>query len=151
MGVQSKIPHVSDPRRGVQDWFAALSSRLEKTRIIHGDWTRCLNHHYGSANTAIFFDPPYVAFESLYANGSDQPVAKAVEAWCRENDSGARVAICGHAGDYDLPGWEVMPWKRDRLTYNSSKTTDAECIWFSPSCHKPTAKGQIAMFGDGEP
>lgn len=38
------------------------------------------------------------------------------------------------AGDYDLPGWDVMAWSRRRTTYGSTKTKDAECVWFSPGC-----------------
>ena len=57
--VCSKVPHVSDAGMGVRDWFLHLASRLERVRIIHGDWDRCLNHHYGGKDTAIFFDPPY--------------------------------------------------------------------------------------------
>ena len=94
------------------------------------------------------FDPPYVAYESLYADGSSEPVAKAVEQWCRDNETTARIAICGHAGDYDLPGWEVMPWERKRLTYGGAGTKDAECIWFSPTCHKPKATAQQTLFGE---
>jgi hypothetical protein len=134
-GVQSKIPHVSDAGRGVMDWFLSLAARLERVRIIHGDWSRCLNHHYGGNDTAIFFDPPYKGFESLYhKDASEKLVAEAVEDWCRDNGEGLRVALCGHVGDYNLPGWEVFRWSRGRLTYGGSKTTAEEAIWFSPSC-----------------
>ena len=44
---------------------------------------------------------------------------------CRDNADGHRIALCGHIGDYDLPGWDIMLWSRGRLTYGSSKTTDA--------------------------
>jgi hypothetical protein len=143
-GVQSKIPHISDAGRGVMDWFLSLASRLERVRIIHGDWSRCLNHHYGASDTAIFFDPPYKGFESLYhKEAQEKLVAEAVEDWCRENGSGIRVALCGHVGDYNLPGWEIFRWSRGRLTYGGSKTTEDEAIWFSPSCLK--ASGQEVL------
>lgn len=173
-GVQSKIPHVgnaaegSSPKSrtsdvasqipfvsragigvqgmGVQHWFDALSRRLERVRIIHGDWSRCLNHHYGADDTAIFFDPPYRGYEALYAKDSSRPlVADEVAAWCRENGKAIRVALCGHVGDYDLPGWEVFPWSRGTLTYGGAKTTASEAIWFSPSC--APQKAQIGLFG----
>lgn len=146
MGVQSKIPRTGEAPRliageagRIVEWFRYLSARLERTRIIHGDWTRTLNHHYGAADTAIFFDPPYVAFERLYASGSDRPVALAVADWCRDHATEARIALCGHRGDYDLPGWEVFEWSRDHATYGGAGTKDSEAIWFSPSCLKPAS------------
>ena len=140
-----KVPHVSDAGRGVLDWFRFLASRLEKVRVIHGDWTRCLNHHYAGDNTAIFFDPPYIAFEKLYHKDGQRPVAAEVALWCAEHESEARIALCGLKGDYDLPGWTIMPWTRARPTYNSFKTTEDEAIWFSPSCHKLKTHNQSAF------
>lgn len=80
-----KIPHASDAGHGqipfmsssgmgaqgmgaqgmVREWMHALAARLERVRVVHGDWSRCLNHHYGGDDTAVFFDPPYLAFEKL--------------------------------------------------------------------------------------
>ncbi len=133
-GVQSKIPHASDAGMGVQDWFRTLSRRLERCRIYHCDWSRCLNHHYGGKDTAIFFDPPYKSFDGLYHESSDPLVADAVADFCRNNSS-LRIALCGLLGDYDLPGWSVHPWTRGRLTYGGRNTTSKEAIWFSPACH----------------
>jgi hypothetical protein len=80
-----------------------------------------LNHHYGGKDTAIFFDPPYKGFERLYHGGSKAPlVANAVAEWCKANEDSARIALCGHAGDY-----------------GGSDTTADECIWFSPGCIDP--------------
>ena len=162
MGVQAigKIPQVSDVGRGVQaigqiphvanagrvthlltssgitawKWLHKLSDRLERVRIIHGDWTRCLNNHFGGDDTAVFLDPPYRSYENVYGAGTS--VIDAVEEWAR-NNARLRVALCGHRGDYNLPGWEVFEWSRGRLTYNGGKTTDKECIWFSPACEQP--------------
>lgn len=144
MGVQAigKIPHGSDAGRGVDAlltssgrsawvWLHKLAARLERVRVVHGDWTRCLNNHFGGNDTAIFLDPPYRAYERLY--GESTPVADAVEAWAREN-AHLRVALCGHAGDYDLAGWDAVQWSRGRLTYGGSETTDSECVWYSPAC-----------------
>ena len=129
-------------------WLHKLADRLERVRIVHGDWSRCLNSHFGGRETAVFLDPPYRAYEKMY--GVDAPVADAVEQWAREN-ADLRVAICGHVGDYDLPGWEQMPWSRGKMTYGGSKTTDAECIWFSPACHKPEqAMRQESLFDEVE-
>lgn len=154
MGIQAlgQIPHASDAGRGelitssgqvALSWLSKLASRLERVRITHGEWSRCLNNHYGDKSTAVFIDPPYRAFESLYRC---EGVADAVEAWARENPD-LRVAVCGHVGDYpSLDGWTAVPWTRKRLTYSGSGTTDKECIWFSPSCITPRASKQIDLF-----
>jgi hypothetical protein len=111
MGVQAagQVPHASDAGRGIWTssghtawrWLHKLAARLERVRVVHGDWNRCLNSHYGGSDTAVFLDPPYRAFEKLY--GVATPVADAVAEWARSN-ADLRIALCGHAGDYDLPG-----------------------------------------------
>ena len=143
-GVQSQVPHVGDAGQGVRDWFAHLARRLERVRIVHGAWTRTLNHHYGGDKTAVFLDPPYRAFERLYQSGSDVPVADAVAAWAAEH-AHLRVALCGHRGDYELPGWEIVEWSRTRATYGGLGTKDKEAIWFSPACVRPTRRGQLSL------
>jgi len=160
MGIQAvgKVPHASDAGRGIQAvgkvphatsagmgydrlltssgrtawrWLHKIADRLERVRVVHGDWTRCLNNHFGGADTALFLDPPYRSYERLYGNAS--PVADQVEAWARAN-AHLRIALCGHVGDYDLPGWDAVEWSRGRLTYGGSQTTDQECVWYSPAC-----------------
>lgn len=112
-------------------WLTLIAARLERVRIVHGDWTRCLNSHFGGDDTAVFLDPPYRSYERLY--GDATPVADAVEAWARDH-ANLRIALCGHRGDYDLPGWDAVDWSRGRLTYAGAKTTDEECVWYSPAC-----------------
>jgi hypothetical protein len=104
---------------------------LDRCRVFHGEWNRCLNNHYGGQGTAVFLDPPYKGFEHLYPGS--KKMAEDVEEWCREH-SDIKIALCGHLGDYDLPGWSVGRWKRRGLTYSGSETTDLEAVWFSPSC-----------------
>ena len=155
MGIQApgQIPQVSDAGRGspltsggltALHWLTKLAARLERVRIIHGHWSRCLNSHYGGDDTAVFLDPPYLAYEKLYGEKST-PVADKVAAWAQDN-AHLRIALCGHRGDYDLPGWEVVPWERKRLTYSSNKTKDQEAIWFSPACLRPEAPRQASLF-----
>ena len=149
-GIQAsgQIPHVgnADPIFWTSGgltasvWLAKLAARLERVRVVHGEWSRCLNHHYGGVDTAVFLDPPYLDYEGLYRVA---PVAREVETWCRENAE-LRVALCGHRGDYDLPGWEVLDWDRKRLTYSGGGTKNEEAIWFSPACLKVN-KRQSAM------
>lgn len=159
MGIQAlgKIPHVSDAGRAPPDdmltsagrtawvWLHKLADRLERVRIVHGEWDRCLNHHYGGDDTAVFLDPPYKAYESVYG-GASRSVAAESEAWARDNPN-LRVCIAGHVGDYDLPGWDAVPWTRKRLTYSGSGTTDKEVLVFSPACLKPKTDYQPTLFG----
>ena len=135
-----QVPHVSDAGRGslltsagrvAWEWLRRLSDRLERVRIIHGDWSRCLNNDLGGNNTALFLDPPYRAYEKVY--GVNVPVACAVETWARQN-AHLRIALCGLRDDYDLPDWDAVEWSRGRPTYGGSQTTDRECIWYSPAC-----------------
>ena len=123
-------------------WLHKLADRLERVRVVHGDWSRCLNHHFGGNDTAVFLDPPYRAYERVY--GEATPVADAVEAWAREH-AHLRIALCGHKGDYDLPGWDAVGWSRGRSTYGGTKTTDEECVWYSPAC-LPVDRAQMALF-----
>jgi hypothetical protein len=156
-GVQAigQVPHTSSAGRGYDSlwtssgraawvWLHKLADRLERVRIVHGDWTRCLNNHFGGERTAVFLDPPYLGYEEPYgaqASGIDDVVR-----WARDNGH-LRIALCGHVEDYDLSGWEQMPWSRGRLTYGGGDTTDKECVWFSPPCEKIKRKArQLHLF-----
>lgn len=37
----------------------------------------------------------------------------------------------------------VFEWSRSRNTYSGTGTKDAEAIWFSPSCLKPSAQAPL--------
>ena len=144
MGVQAigKIPHASSAGMGADAlltscgrtawaWLHRIADRLERVRVVHGDWSRCLNNHFGGDDTAVFLDPPYRSYEAVY--GKAGAVADAVEAWARANEH-LRIALCGHQGDYALDGWDAVEWSRGRLTYSGGQTTDRECVWYSPAC-----------------
>ena len=90
-----KIPHASSAGIGADAlltscgrtawaWLHRISDRLERVRVVHGDWSRCLNNHFGGDDTAVFLDPPYRSYEAVY--GKAGAVADAVEAWARENE-----------------------------------------------------------------
>ena len=155
MGVQAigKIPHAGNAGRGADAlltscgrtawaWLHRIADRLERVRVVHGDWSRCLNNTFGGDDTAVFLDPPYRSYEAVY--GKAGAVADAVEAWARENEH-LRIALCGHQGDYALDGWDAVEWSRGRLTYSGSRTTDKECIWYSPAC-LPATLTQARLF-----
>lgn len=157
MGVQAvgQVPHAGNAGRGqllltscgrtAWTWLHRLADRLERVRVVHGEWSRCLNNHFGGKDTAVFLDPPYRAYEKLY--GVTGSVAEAAADWARKHED-LRVAICGHVGDYDLPGWDAVEWSRGRLTYGGGKTTDKECIWYSPGCLPPE---QPRLFAEPKP
>jgi hypothetical protein len=146
MGVQAigQAPHTSTAGMGLitssgraaWQWLHKLAARLERVRVVHGDWSRCLNSHFGGSDTAVFLDPPYRGYEGVYDKNA--PVANAVEAWARDN-AHLRVALCGLRGDYHLPGWDAVNWSRGRSTYSGDKTTSEECVWYSPACLGPHA------------
>ena len=141
-GVQAlgQIPHAGNAGQGelltscgrtAWIWLHQLADRLERVRVVHGEWSRCLNHHYGGDDTAIFLDPPYRSFESVYQHAT--PVADEVEAWAREHGH-LKIALCGHEGDYQLDDWDTVAWSRGKFTYGGSTTTDNEMVWYSPAC-----------------
>jgi len=149
-GIQSPVKRIDDGRgfltsagRVAWKWLHELAERLERVRVVHGEWSRCLNNHYGDTDTALFLDPPYRSYGALYGA---KAVADEVATWAREH-ADLRVCLCGHVGDYEMgDGWSVVPWKRPRLTYSGSSTTDKEALWFSPPCLVPRETGQLEMF-----
>ena len=157
MGIQAtgQVPHVgnADPCFWTSSgavasrWLGELAARLERVRVVHGSWDRCLNNHYGAERTAVYFDPPYENFEGLY--GVKNSVAQDVAAWCRKN-SGLAIALSGHVGDYDLPGWDAVQWERSGNTYSGSGTKDLEMIWFSPACLPADGPKQRSLFSTTE-
>ena len=148
-----QIPHASNAGMGADAlltscgrtawaWLHRIADRLERVRVVHGDWSRCLNNHFGGDDTAVFLDPPYRSYEAVY--GKAGAVADAVEAWARANEH-LRIALCGHQGDYALDGWDAVEWSRGRLTYSGGQTTDRECVWYSPAC-LPATLTQESLF-----
>lgn len=141
---------LSDAGRGVFPlhaayvWMRQIAERLIRVRVCHGDWQRCLNHHYGGTETAVFLDPPYKGFCDPYGCAD---IAAECEAWARDN-AGLRVALCGHIGDYDMAGWDVLRWERAGNTYAGTGTKDKEAIWFSPACLKPEAASLFDFFAN---
>lgn len=127
-------------------YIAALSDRLRRTRICCGDWQRILGPSPTTCigTTAVFLDPPYSDQErdAVY-NDDSFTVAKDVAAWCREHGHNPklRIALCGYAGEHDLPGWEEVAWKANGGYGNQAKArgranAHRERIWFSPGCLK---------------
>jgi len=156
-GVHRQLPHVGDAGRGprIAAYFAALSTRLERVRIAHGDFERVLGDSVTTRHglTAVFLDPPYLSdCDDVYTHSDTEPGRRAA-AWCKENGGNPklRIALCGYQGEHDLPGWTEYRWKA-KGGYGSQGSEGspgkanrtAETIWFSPHCLPPIQGG---LFG----
>jgi hypothetical protein len=144
-GDEETAPGPFDPSVGLLDWMYALANRIRTVRVCCGDWTRVLGPSVTSkfGLTGIFLDPPYghdMRAAGLYANDSVD-VTAAVGEWCKSNGNNnlLRIALAGYEGEYDLPGWKVMPWKARGGMGNQGAgrgrdNASLERIWFSPYC-----------------
>jgi DNA adenine methylase len=153
-GVNRKLPHVGDPGRGrrglspqgeaVCAWLEEIQARLRLVRITCGDWRRVVTPVVTTRHglTGVFLDPPYTEGAVQYsAAGQSVGIATDVAEWCRENGDKPllRIALCGHDGEHELPGWAVHRWKA-RGGYGNAGGEDAddnrhrEVVWFSPRC-----------------
>ena len=139
-------------------WFEFLSARLRHTRILNGDWRRCLTG--GASKTlavrtkkdavcGVFLDPPYgdVRADGLYAHDS-LTVAQDVQRWCAENgdDPKYRIVLAGFDEEHvalESMGWRVIEWyrggflkggmgKASRVKKESAQKR--ERLWLSPHC-----------------
>jgi hypothetical protein len=103
-------------QEGLRRYFRALSYRLEKVDLLHGDWRRCvnesiLNRGRGSKTkmTGTLFGPPYrpdtCESDELYKHCGD--VARDVEIWCRVHEwqPDLRICPCALEGPVTLPAW----------------------------------------------
>jgi hypothetical protein len=146
-GLNRPLPHLGDAGKesAIYGYLRALAQRLRRVRVCCGDWTRVVTTgalSYG-ATVGVFLDPPYAADTgrdmSLYNHETD--VSAAVREWAiaHGEDRRLRIALCGYAGEHDMPaGWHEVAWTA-RAAYKSSngdKTGNRhkERIWFSPSC-----------------
>jgi hypothetical protein len=167
-----KLPHLGDAGRGVhrpaqrlphlgnagmgevlRGYLAALSDRLARVRVACGEWDRVLGDSvtWRHGVTGIFLDPPYGDDEHSVAYASSQAsVTAEVGRWALANGDNPllRIALCGYAGEHEMPGWDCVPWKA-RGGYGSQAETGRgrdnarrERVWFSPHC---TAAHQGAL------
>jgi len=151
MGIHRAGTHLGDAGREEQlrDYFRILSARLERVRVMCGDWSRVTSPTVTTHNglTGMFLDPPYSSDADCqtdaYMHNSD--VAHDVRAYCLERgaDPQMRIALCGYAGEgheeLTQHGWSVLPWKARGGYGNQSGNENCrrERIWFSPHCLQP--------------
>lgn len=129
-------------------YLRELAERLRGVRVCCGDWSRVCGPTptVKQGLTGAFLDPPYSVTDraDCYDSTEDFEVARAVRAWCLEwqDHPDMRIALCGYAGEHDLPGWDCYEWKT-KGGYGSQGNGQGrinagrECIWFSPHCLKP--------------
>jgi hypothetical protein len=128
-----------------------LAERLRLVRVYCGDWERACRLATLTRNglTGLFLDPPYLradgrskvhpidAVDTLALAVRDKAVEWGADPLCR-------VALCGYAGDYEMPrGWTAVPWKANGGYGNqgsnaAKKRAKQEIVWFSPNCLKET-------------
>jgi hypothetical protein len=140
-------------------YFDALAERLRRVRVCCGDWTRVMGESVTVKNglTAVFLDPPYSTeadrADGLY--GTDDPsVAHDVREWAIANGDNPllRIALCGYAGEHDMPeGWEAVAWKAhggygSQGNGRGRDNADREVVWFSPHCPKRNRAQQPSLF-----
>ena len=156
INASGKVPHMSDAGMMTHAGDAALailteiSKRLSRVVVVHGDWERSVNLHYGTnqgGTAGVFLDPPYGRDSDAKLYGCDPVLGRVVE-WCRENAAAnVRIVLACHVGESDLPGWAEVKWSRCAASYGSTKTQHDEVLMCSPACL--TAPGQLDMFGEG--
>jgi DNA adenine methylase len=127
----------------LREYLGEISRRLRQVRVLSGDWERTVKPSEVNVKgtVGVFLDPPYLEEKRdgglYYHEGSmnDQIVH-----WCMMNQETVRIVLAGYEGEYDLPGWKVVPWKAKRA-FASSKTDSRnvtnrhlERLWLSPSC-----------------
>jgi hypothetical protein len=166
-GVHRKLPHLGDAgtggecevsdrtsgtRRGAQllAYMRDLAERLRSVRVCCGDWQRVCGPSVTVKHgiTGVFLDPPYADSadrqDDLYAADS-LTVAHDVRKWAIQwgDDPRIRIALCGYAGEHEMPNtWEEVAWKA-RGGYGSQgegrgrENSGRERVWFSPHCLKP--------------
>lgn len=150
-GIHRPGTHLGDAGRGEQlrDYFRILAARLERVRVMCGDWSRVTSPTVTTHNglTGMFFDPPYSSRAGCqtdtYLHNGD--VAHDVRAYCLEHgdDPKMRMALCGYEGEgheeLEAHGWTVVAWAAQGGYGNQSgnKNKLRERVWFSPHCLKP--------------
>ena len=135
-------------------WFQILSDRIRRAYILCKDWSKLFSPSVtgitktkvgkiSNPTCGVFFDPPYVGTEGMYAAANE--IALDIFNWCVENGDNPmyRIVLCGYEGDYpDFPeGWTMESWVRSagmETTGGEGRTQlRKEALYFSPHCLPP--------------
>lgn len=154
----NRRPHISTGGKGINRlslndddlrcWFAQLSDRLRKVRVICGDWTRICGGYWQSQEglCGLFFDPPYSddarRDERLYGDNDDPMIAHEVREWCLERGQrdDYRIVLAGYYEEHDsllAKGWSAHRWSAIGGYGNQgddNRNRHREALFFSPHC-----------------
>lgn len=152
LGTWQQRPHLTGRGNGahalnagyrIREWFAELSSRLRRVRIVCGDFARVLTKSplrvEGSNVAGVFLDPPYshdLRDGDLYAHEDDDAHVRARD-WAIENGDNLRlrIVLAGLEGEHDMPaGWRCGAWNAPNGLGLKSGNRHRERLWFSPAC-----------------
>lgn len=119
-------------REALVEWMLALAERLRWTRIICGDWLRCLTPAVTTSHglSGVSLDPTYdISLRSSRLYRKDDPdLSPAARKWAIEHgdDPLMRITLAGKWIEHDevlAHGWTRHQWR-----------DDGEVIWASPHC-----------------
>ena len=163
-GVPKQMPMVASPGEGrtghnvgvsayttpaaLLAYFARLSDRLRRVRILCGDWRRVVkpsitvNHGL----SAVLLDPPYPSAEHDMRYHGDNDIWHQAAALAIENGDNPklRICVCGYWSEQTdalfPPTWERLRWEARGGYANQSAdgrgraNAKREVIFFSPHC-----------------
>jgi hypothetical protein len=158
-----QIPYLHDRRKNLSTageniaaWFAALSTRLRRTKVCCGDWKRVTTKAatYGLGLTGILLDPPYdtkagSGCDRVYGDLHSDDVSAEVRKWALENGDNPlmRIALCGYEGEHAMPPeWDCVEWKAQggyASAAGNNENSKRERIWFSKYCLKRTQENLL--------
>ena len=157
VGINRGLPHLSDagvgigPRESsIRQYLRALARRLERVRIVCGDWKRVVASEtvlFAHAPTAgVFLDPPYAGKgEDIYSGEHTGGALSAeVEEWAIRagKDARVRIVLCGYDTEHDATishGWRKVKGRAGGSGYTVERDGDArEFVWLSPGCVNPS-------------
>lgn len=141
------------------DAIKMLSERLRSVSVLCGDWERIVKPCVFVHSTGVFLDPPYA-----HATGRSRDIYShemtdtgAIESWCRANESDPflRIVLAGFDGEYDLPSWTVVPWRRTAggviRGERGVRNLRRERLLLSPNCEvTPVIRQAIEFFERNE-
>lgn len=144
MGVHRAGTHLGDAGRGeiLREYFRVLQARLERVRVMCGDWTRVTSPAVTTrqGDTGMFLDPPYIdGCDAVYGDHTHDVRAE-VREYCLAHGHEIKIALCGYEGEHDMPEeWDCVAWKANGGYGNTGNgrgkaNSHRERIWFSPAC-----------------
>jgi site-specific DNA-adenine methylase len=124
------------------EYFRALQARLERVRVLCGDWKRVTSDTVTVHNglTGMFLDPPYIdgCCTDVYEEHNGDVRAE-VREYAIANGDRMRIALCCYEGEHEMPAtWECYRWKAAGGYASQGDGKNENCkretIWFSPMC-----------------